>query len=155
MRRCRSPRCQLFGAVRRAGDQPSHLSDRALFLIAPHSKHSIADDGGAAAVTRSDQRRFAGSTSEGRARFLSVSSLPKWRGGVGKGWLPDWDVQSIPAAQPEWLRPLGQWSQRIPAHIGSALQRSDCSCDPANHVCVAFLAILDAEEPTGYLLHKR
>ena len=36
---CGSPRCQLFGAMRRTGDQPSHLSDRALFLIAPHSKH--------------------------------------------------------------------------------------------------------------------
>jgi hypothetical protein len=51
-----------YSAHRRAGDQPSHLSDRALSLIAPHSRHSIADDGGAAAVTRSDQRRFAGST---------------------------------------------------------------------------------------------
>jgi hypothetical protein len=27
--------------MRRTGDQPSHLSDRALSLIAPHSRRSI------------------------------------------------------------------------------------------------------------------
>jgi hypothetical protein len=30
-----------YRALRRTGDQPSHLSDRALSLIAPHSKHAI------------------------------------------------------------------------------------------------------------------
>jgi hypothetical protein len=41
-----------YGAMRRAGDQPSHLSDRALSSIAPRSKHfPSGDDGGAAAVT--------------------------------------------------------------------------------------------------------
>ena len=73
---------------RRTGDQPSRLSDRALFLIAPHSRHSIADDGGAAAVTCSDQRRLAGSTPEGRARFLLVAPFRDGEGLVDMDSLP-------------------------------------------------------------------
>jgi hypothetical protein len=62
--------------LRRTGDQPSHLSDRALSLITPHSKHSIAVDGGAAAVWITDQRRFCGldlSTRSGPFSFQGCS----------------------------------------------------------------------------------
>jgi hypothetical protein len=38
-RRCGSPRCQLYRRVASRRRSPSHLSDRAMFSIAPHSKH--------------------------------------------------------------------------------------------------------------------
>jgi hypothetical protein len=46
--------------LRRTGDQPSHLSDRALSSIAPHSKtcHRAVDGGAAAVIT--DQCHFCG-----------------------------------------------------------------------------------------------
>jgi hypothetical protein len=55
--------------MRRTGDQPSHLSDRALSLIAPHSRQTILlIDGGAAAVTTDQRHLFGLDLAKDRAR---------------------------------------------------------------------------------------